>query len=81
MAAAIGRSLETIAEMHGGDSAEDFSIAAWSTMVGALVLARVLAGDPRSDRILESAKSAVLKLDGEYRRNEQDRAIFGDADD
>lgn len=55
--------LAAMAEAQGGapdEQAEDFSLAAWSTMVGAIALSRVFAGDPRSDRVLAAARQMIL---------------------
>jgi TetR/AcrR family transcriptional repressor of nem operon len=49
-----------------GEAAEDFALAAWSAMVGAVVLSRVFAGDPRSDRLLSATRQMLL--DQEQRR-------------
>lgn len=68
MAGKIERSLESMASIYGGEEeAEEFAMAAWSTMVGALVLSRVLKGDPKSERILAAAKSSVMMLEAAYR--------------
>lgn len=45
------------------EHAQDFALAAWSTMVGAIILSRVFAGDPKADRILLAARNAVLALE------------------
>lgn len=55
--------LAAMAEAQGGapdEQTEDFSLAAWSTMVGAIALSRVFAGDPRSDRVLAAARQMIL---------------------
>jgi len=43
--------------------AREFAMGAWSTMVGAIVLSRVFAGDPKADQILLAARDAILRLD------------------
>lgn len=45
--------------------AQDFAMGAWSTMVGAIILSRVFAGDPKADQILLAARNAILTLDGQ----------------
>ncbi|OYQ37928.1 hypothetical protein CHU93_00225 [Sandarakinorhabdus cyanobacteriorum] len=55
--------LAAMAEAHGGaprDEVADFSLAAWSTMIGAIALSRVFAGDPRSDQVLAAARKMIL---------------------
>jgi len=47
-----------------GPEADDHAVAAWCTMVGAVVLSRVFKGDQRSDAILRQARKAILQLDG-----------------
>lgn len=44
-------------------SAEAFALGAWSTMVGAIILSRVFAGDPKADQILAAARQAILERD------------------
>lgn len=60
------------AAMGGSPEADDAALAAWSTMVGALVLSRVFRGDARADDILKQARKSVLAL--------ADRVRGGDAD-
>lgn len=80
MQAMIERSLATMSEVHGGERSEEFSMAAWSTMVGALVLSRILSGDPKSEDILASARSAVLTLDEAYRKRPSDESTASSGD-
>jgi len=69
MAARAERSFAAMAEaMGGGAAAEEAAVAAWCTMIGAIVLSRVLRGDRRADDILKYARRAVLDL--ETRANE-----------
>ena len=54
---------EQMAEaMGGGPGAEDAAVAAWCTMVGAVVLSRMFRGDGRADEILRVAQRAVFAL-------------------
>ena len=45
--------------MGGGEDTKDASVAAWCTMVGAVVLSRVFRGSKRADEILEIARKSV----------------------
>jgi TetR/AcrR family transcriptional repressor of nem operon len=49
------------AAMGGGHRAEAAALAAWSTMVGAITLARLVDG-PRSDTVLKAARQSILDL-------------------
>ena len=61
MAARLDRYLAAMAAAAGDEEgAEDFAAAAWSTMIGALLLSRIFAGSPKSDRILAAARNSVL---------------------
>ncbi|MEN3538873.1 hypothetical protein AAH991_27435 [Microbispora sp. ZYX-F-249] len=61
------RSLERVRDLAGRDMAgwiapEDAGLAALSTLVGALLLARVTAGSPLSEEILRAARKAAARL-------------------
>jgi TetR/AcrR family transcriptional repressor of nem operon len=49
-----------------GPEADDRAVAAWCTMVGAVLLSRVFKGDQRSDAILRQARQAILRLEGGF---------------
>ncbi|WP_374572340.1 TetR/AcrR family transcriptional regulator [Phenylobacterium sp.] len=51
----------------GGLEAENAALAAWSTMVGALVLSRVFRGTAQSDAILKQARRSILSLERQVR--------------
>jgi TetR/AcrR family transcriptional repressor of nem operon len=53
--------------MGGGPEAENASLAAWSTMIGAVILARVYQGSPKADEVLKQARSAVLGIEAKAR--------------
>lgn len=53
---------EARAQGEAGRS-QDFALGAWSTMVGAIILSRVYAGDQKSDQILLAARNAILALE------------------
>lgn len=62
----LERYFEAMAETASADDpnrAEEFAMAAWSTMIGAITLSRVFAGDERADRILLAARKAIMTLD------------------
>ena len=50
----------TAERLGGGPQARGEAIAAWSTMVGALALSRLFAGEELSDEILRDAREAIL---------------------
>ncbi len=64
MAQQLIKSFETMAQAlgDGAEDAEQFSMSAWSMMVGAMMISRVLAGDPLADRVLALARKSVLEL-------------------
>lgn len=54
---------ESMAEAIGeGEPAKDAAVAAWCTMVGAVVLSRAFRGSSRADEILKIAKQTVLDI-------------------
>lgn len=60
----IDRYLERMTKaMGGGQAAEAAALTAWSTMIGALVLSRVMQDDPRGAAILKEARSSILDLE------------------
>ena len=64
----LDRSIEVMDSAIGvQDYAEEFAEAAWATMLGALTLSRVFAGDKRADRVLASARRAILDLEALYK--------------
>ncbi len=46
-----------------GEKAQQFAISSWSMMIGAMMMSRVLAGDPLSDRVLADARKTILELE------------------
>src|SRR5262245_6416109 len=54
----FGRYIDTFAELSGVEREE--ALARYSTMVGALVIARATAGDPISEAVLAAARSALV---------------------
>lgn len=61
IAVRLDRYMDAMAAAFGEDGgADDFAAAAWSTMIGAIVLSRVFAGSPKSDRILAAARNSIL---------------------
>lgn len=63
MQQALGRFIARTETLAGtNDTARDNALAAWSTLVGGLVLSRALAGTPLSDAVLEAARKQVASL-------------------
>jgi TetR/AcrR family transcriptional repressor of nem operon len=61
--------IDSMAEAYGDHrNAEEFAAAAWCTMVGAIVLSRVYAGTPKSDRILAAARNSILAMEDTLKR-------------
>lgn len=56
--------------LGGGPGARDAAVAAWCTMVGAVVLSRVFRGGERADEILELARQTVLGLEAALGRGD-----------
>lgn len=56
-------------EAFEGDEAEaeQFAVSAWSMMVGAMMVSRVLADDPMADRVLAHARKSILDLAAAHR--------------
>lgn len=68
MAEQLKRSFKTMEEALGqtGPDAKQFAVAAWSMMVGAMMISRVMADDPEADRVLALARKSVLDLAEAY---------------
>lgn len=64
MAQQLVKSFDTMADSlgDGGRDQEQFAIAAWSMMVGAMMISRIMADDPQADRVLSLARKSVLEL-------------------
>ncbi len=64
MAQQILKSFDFMAEALGedGQEKERFAVSAWSMMVGAIVISRVLADDPRADKVLSLTRKSILEL-------------------
>ena len=64
MAQQLARSFETMAEALGetGEDTEQFAVSAWSMMVGAMMISRVMADAPLGDRVLALARRSILEL-------------------
>jgi TetR/AcrR family transcriptional regulator, transcriptional repressor for nem operon len=66
MAAQLRASFETMEQAYGegeGEGAEQFGVTAWSMMIGAMTISRVLGDDPRSDRVLALVRKSVLEME------------------
>jgi TetR/AcrR family transcriptional regulator, transcriptional repressor for nem operon len=64
MAQQLKKSFGLLSTAHGGDDAdaEQFAVSAWAMMIGALMMSRVMAGDPEADKVLTLARKSVLEL-------------------
>jgi TetR/AcrR family transcriptional repressor of nem operon len=64
MAEQLSRSFESMGEALGtaGQDTEQFAISAWSMMVGAMMISRVMADDPLGDKVLALARKSILDL-------------------
>jgi TetR/AcrR family transcriptional regulator, transcriptional repressor for nem operon len=51
------------AAVGDGEKAQQFAISSWSMMIGAMMMSRVLAGDPLSDRVLADVRKTILELE------------------
>lgn len=69
MAEQLGRSLDDMTQALGasGKEADQFAMAAWSMMVGAVMVSRVFGDDPRADQILTAARKSILELEQIHR--------------
>jgi TetR/AcrR family transcriptional regulator, transcriptional repressor for nem operon len=67
MAAELIRAFETMKGLVGdGEKAQQFAISSWSMMIGAMMISRVLAGDPLSDRVLADVRKTILQLEADF---------------
>ena len=64
MAQQLAKSFETMGDALGatGQDQEQFAVSAWSMMVGAMMISRIMADDPQADRVLSLARKSVLEL-------------------
>jgi TetR/AcrR family transcriptional regulator, transcriptional repressor for nem operon len=64
MAQQLARSFEVLGEALGetGQDTEQFAVSAWSMMVGAMMISRVLADDPIANQVLAHARKSILEL-------------------
>jgi hypothetical protein len=64
MAEQLRASFETMERAFGeGEGAEQFALTAWSMMIGAMTISRVLGDDPRSDRVLALVRKSLLEME------------------
>ena len=71
MAEQLGRSFETMAEALGGsEDGDQFAVSAWSMMIGAMMISRVLGDDPRANQVLAKARKSILELEALYKGSE-----------
>lgn len=64
MAEQLSRSFDAMEQALGDEAVdrEQFAVSAWSMMVGAMMLSRVLADDARGDQVLAMARKSILEL-------------------
>jgi TetR/AcrR family transcriptional regulator, transcriptional repressor for nem operon len=66
MAEQLIKSFEIMGDALGEDASaearEQFAVSAWSMMVGAIMISRVMADDPMADRVLSLARKSILEL-------------------
>lgn len=64
MAQQLAKSFETMGDALGetGQDQEQFAVSAWSMMVGAMMISRIMADDPLADRVLALARKSILEL-------------------
>lgn len=64
MAQQLANSFETMGDAlgEGARDQEQFAVSAWSMMVGAMMISRIMADDPQADQVLALARKSVLEL-------------------
>lgn len=64
MAQQLAKSFEVMAEAlgEGSEDSEQFAVSAWSMMIGAMMISRVMGSDPKADRVLALARKSILDL-------------------
>ena len=70
MAQQLAKSFEIMGDALGGDATgetdqdrEQFAISAWSMMVGAMMISRIMKDDPQADSVLAMARKSILELE------------------
>lgn len=66
MAQQLAKSFEVMGEALGetGEDSEQFAVSAWSMMIGAMMISRIMKDDPMADRVLALARKSILALEG-----------------
>ena len=64
MAQQLVKSFDAMGDALGesGQDTEQFAVSAWSMMVGAMMISRILADDPLADRVLALTRKSILEL-------------------
>ncbi|TFU06287.1 TetR/AcrR family transcriptional regulator [Polymorphobacter arshaanensis] len=64
MAQQLVKSFDAMGEALGesGQDTEQFAVSAWSMMVGAMMISRILGDDPLADRVLALTRKSILEL-------------------
>lgn len=70
MAQQLAKSFEVMGDALAGEAlgktdqdTEQFAVSAWSMMIGAMMISRIMAGEPMADRVLALARKSVLELE------------------
>jgi TetR/AcrR family transcriptional regulator, transcriptional repressor for nem operon len=65
MAQQLAKSFEIMGEALGetGVDTEQFAVSAWSMMIGAMMISRIMKDDPMADRVLALARKSILELE------------------
>lgn len=70
MARQLAKSFEVMGDALGEDASgekgqdtEQFAVSAWSMMVGAMMISRIMKDDPMADRVLALARKSILELE------------------
>jgi TetR/AcrR family transcriptional regulator, transcriptional repressor for nem operon len=65
MAKQLSKSFEMMGEALGeeGPNTAQFAVTAWSTMVGAMIISRIMKDDPMGDQVLALARKSILELE------------------
>ena len=60
----LAKSFETMGDAlgEGARDQDQFAVSAWSMMVGAMMISRIMADGPQADQILALARKSVLEL-------------------
>ncbi len=65
MAQQLAKSFDVMGKALGetDQDSEQFAVSAWSMMIGAMMISRIMAGEPMADRVLTLARKSILELE------------------